>query len=142
MAVNITGGTLNSVNNAAISVYRLQNKNGWVTNDQTNLSSYLAALNITGGKLSGGERKGALEIDTAAEKQVAVSGGLFSSDPSAYCVDGKTGVTNSDNATKADYPYAGAKRLLMQSLLWWNLPPSRLTRLIMRLRMQRMSQTR
>ncbi|MBS5651112.1 MAG: S-layer homology domain-containing protein, partial [Clostridiales bacterium] len=106
MAVNITGGTLNSVNNAAISVYRLQNKNGWVTNDQTNLSSYLAALNITGGKLSGGERKGALEIDTAAEKQVAVSGGLFSSDPSAYCVDGKTGVTNSDNATKADYPYA------------------------------------
>lgn len=50
MAVNITGGTLNSVNNAAISVYRLQNKNGWVTNDQTNLSSYLAALNITGWK--------------------------------------------------------------------------------------------
>ena len=111
MTVNITGGTLNSVNNAAISVYRLQNKNGWVTNNQTDLSSYLAALNITGGKLSGGERKGTLEIDTAAEKQVAVTGGLFSSDPSAYCVASMTGVTNTDNATKADYPYAVGEKV-------------------------------
>ena len=58
MTVNITGGTLTSANNAAISVYRLQNKNGWVTNEETALTSYLEKLNVTGGELSGGARKG------------------------------------------------------------------------------------
>ena len=42
----------------------------------------------------------------AENAQIIIESGLFSSDPSAYCVDGKTGVTNTDNATKADYPYA------------------------------------
>ncbi len=101
MTVNITGGTLTSVNNAAVSVYRLQKKDGWVTNEETGLTSYLEKLNVTGGKLSGGERKGVFEIDTAAAEKVSVSGGYFTSDPGAYVAD-KHYVVDSD---KTGYSY-------------------------------------
>ena len=86
MTVNITGGTLTSVNNAAISVYRLKQNadKSWVTNEETGLTSYLEKLNVTGGKLSGGEHKGVFEIDTIAADKVSVTGGYFTSDPGAY----------------------------------------------------------
>lgn len=106
MTVNITGGTLTSVNNAAISVYRLQNKSGWVTNDQTDLSSYLAALNVSGGKLSGDEHKGVFEIDGAAKETVIVSGGHFSEPVEVeYLNDSLNAELKSDSEPKTPYSY-------------------------------------
>ncbi|MBM6878500.1 S-layer homology domain-containing protein [Anaerotignum lactatifermentans] len=96
--VTITGGTLTSKNNSAISVYRLE-KSGdkWITNDSTELTSYLGSLRIANGVFKGSEAKGALEIDGVAKDAVTVTGGTFSSDPSAYVASGyrvKTDGTN------------------------------------------------
>lgn len=87
--VTITGGTLTSKNNSAISVYRLE-KSGdkWITNDSTDLTSYLGSLRIANGVFKGSETKGALEIDGAAKDAVTVTGGTFSSDPSTYVASG------------------------------------------------------
>ena len=45
------------------------------------------------------------------QKKMTISGGLFSSDPSDYCAEGMTGVTNTDSATNADYPYAVGEKV-------------------------------
>ena len=39
------------------------------------------------------------------QKKMTITGGLFSSDPSDYCAEGMTGVTNTDSATQKDYPF-------------------------------------
>ena len=41
---------------------------------------------------------------------VLISGGIFSHDPSAYCVSGKTGVQNTDSATNKKYPFMVADK--------------------------------
>ena len=108
MTVNITGGTLTSVNNAAISVYRLKQNadKNWITNDQTNLDSYLAELNITGGRLSGDEHKGVFEIDGAAKETVIVSGGHFSEPVEVeYLNDSLNAELKSDSEPKTPYSY-------------------------------------
>lgn len=87
--VTITGGTLTSKNNSAVSVYRLKKSSDkWITNDSTDLTSYLGSLRIANGVFKGSEEKGALEIDGAAKDAVTVTGGTFSSDPSAYIASG------------------------------------------------------
>ena len=88
--VNITGGEFISQNNAAISVYRLQKvENGWATNNSTSVDNYLDKLNVAGGSFTGGEEKGAFEVDTKAENTVLVSNGSFSSSvPAGYLVNG------------------------------------------------------
>ena len=43
--------------------------------------------------------------ENAAESEVTVSGGYFTTDPSEYCVAGKTGVLNTDTATKDTYSW-------------------------------------
>lgn len=91
-SMNVTiGGSavLVSENNAAVAVYRLEKVGeSWVTNASTSLNNYLGELEITGGHLSGGSRKGAFEVDHAAKETVKVSGGYFSSDPTEYVVAG------------------------------------------------------
>ncbi len=87
--VNITGGEFISENNAAISVYRLQQvDDDWVTNDFTDVASYVGKLNVEGGIFEGGEKKGAFEVDDKAVDAVTVSKGSFSSSVSAYLADG------------------------------------------------------
>lgn len=64
MTVNITGGTLISRGNAAVSVYRLEQVGGqWVTNENTHVKNYLAALTISGGSFSAGSKKGVFEVE-------------------------------------------------------------------------------
>lgn len=96
--VNITGGNLISENNSAIAVYRLQKVDGsWKTNENTNVESYVASLNITGGKFQSGAQKDDLVIDVAAKEKISITGGTFSDDPSAYVASGyrvKTDGTN------------------------------------------------
>lgn len=53
-----------------------------------------AFIEITAGNING-------ELDVGAATELSISGGYFTTDPSAYCVDGKTGVSTG----KADYPY-------------------------------------
>ena len=86
--VNISGGTLTSRNNAAISVYRLQKNNGWVTNDSTTLSSFLENLEITDGTIESAEGRGALEVDSLATNDVEVYGGEYSASVAPYVTDG------------------------------------------------------
>lgn len=84
--VTISGGTISGT----YAVYE--------SNPQTNDADSIAKvkLSITDGKFNG---------STAAvysqDVKNFISGGLFTTDPSAYCVDGKTGVSTG----KADYPY-------------------------------------
>ena len=86
--VNITDGEFISHHNAAISVYRLEQvDDDWVTNDSTNVASYVGELKVEGGIFEGGEKKGAFEIDTAAVNAVTVSKGSFSSPVTAYLAD-------------------------------------------------------
>ncbi len=44
-----------------------------------------------------------------AKEFLTITAGLFSSDPSAYCVDGMTGVANDDSATNSKYPFTVGK---------------------------------
>ena len=85
MTVNITGGTLTSRNNAAVSIYRLAQVNGqWTTNNNTRVENYLAELTVSGGNFSAGSKKSVFEVDTLATDKVRVTGGYFTSDPSDY----------------------------------------------------------
>ena len=89
MTVNITGGTLISRGNAAVSVYRLEQVGGqWVTNENTHVKNYLAALTISGGSFSAGSKKGVFEVEKKAADNVAATGGHFTSDPSEYVPEG------------------------------------------------------
>jgi hypothetical protein len=40
-----------------------------------------------------------------SEHRLSITGGYFSTDPSAYCAEGKTGIANTDSSTKQEYPY-------------------------------------
>ena len=85
----ITGGTLISRGNAAVSVYRLEQVGGqWVTNENTHVKNYLAALTISGGSFSAGSKKGVFEVEKKAADNVAATGGHFTSDPSEYVPEG------------------------------------------------------
>lgn len=53
-----------------------------------------AFIEITAGNING-------ELDVGAATELSISGGYFTTDPSAYCVENKTGVATG----KADYPY-------------------------------------
>ena len=88
--VNITGGEFISENNAAISVYRLQQVNNeWITNESTNVASYVGKLNVDGGIFEGGKKKGAFEVDDKAVDAVTVSKGSFNSPvPDELLADG------------------------------------------------------
>lgn len=94
--VTISGGTLTSLNNAAISVYRLQNSGGWVTNDSTSISSFLENLEITDGVIESAEGRGALEVDNLATDEVEISGGQYSASVAAYVADGLEYEANSN----------------------------------------------
>ena len=87
--VNITGGEFISENNAAISVYRLQQvDDDWVTNESTNVVSYVGELNVNGGSFTSGELKPDFEVDVKADNEIAVSNGSFSDPvPDKYLAD-------------------------------------------------------
>ncbi len=99
MNVEINGGSLVSLNNAAINIYRLQQQpsNGpWVTNDSTSISSFLENLEITDGVIESAEGRGALEVDNLATDEVEISGGQYSASVAAYVADGLEYEANSD----------------------------------------------
>lgn len=95
--VNVTGGTFISDNGYA--VYEgIAKKEDVPAADR----SY-ATISISGGTFQGGEGKDAVSITEAQNKQV-ISGGYFTSDPSAYCPEGRTGVANT-GSNSSTYPF-------------------------------------
>ena len=88
-SLTISGGT----NSGFSAIYE--------SNPQNNNADDLAkvTLNITGGNFAA-INGGTLSV-YSKDKTGFITGGYFTTDPSAYCVDGKTGVSTG----KADYPY-------------------------------------
>ena len=105
ISINVNGGTIESEENAAF--YIGHSKSG------TNSLAFGKGMTVSlaGGNFAGGA-DGAIfvadKIDGDAESytKAVVSGGVFSSDPTAYLVSGKVSVANPDSKTKAKYPYA------------------------------------
>jgi hypothetical protein len=110
MTVIINNATLTSSYNAAIRVYRLAKVNGvWVTGEESGVSNYLESLSILKGTLTGAAAADALaenevvalEIDETAKDYISITGGTFSSNPSAYVdADTYTVETISDTSYK------------------------------------------
>ena len=94
--VAITGGTITSENGVAIYEYIGKG------ND-----TQLKGLTISNAYLSG--KKDCFmvsdKVGESQDKVIKISSGLFSSDPSAYCVDSLTGVANPDSSTNSKYPF-------------------------------------
>lgn len=63
-----------------------------------------SSTNIASATISGGKINGVLQVNT--NTTLTITGGLFTTDPSAYCETGKTGISSGDST----YPYTvGAK---------------------------------
>lgn len=88
-SLTISGGTISGFS----AIYE--------SNPQNNNADDLAkvTLNITGGNFAA-INGGTLSV-YSKDKTGFITSGYFTTDPSAYCVDGKTGVSTG----KADYPY-------------------------------------
>ena len=46
-----------------------------------------------------------IDVGSDQKAKIEISGGIFSSDPSAYCAENLTGVANDDPATSGEYPF-------------------------------------
>lgn len=78
--VTITGGTLISDNNSPISSYRFQmSDNGWVSNDSTNLKSFIDYVKIDGGYFEGPSDKPSIDFDESQDSvgKYSITGGTF-----------------------------------------------------------------
>ena len=92
---NISGGEIKGTT-AAI---RLNDYDATYLDPATPSSTNKASATISGGKING-----VLQVN--ANTTLTITGGLFTTDPSAYCETGKTGISSGDNT----YPYTvGAK---------------------------------
>ena len=92
---NISGGEIKGTT-AAI---RLNDYDATYLNPATPSSTNKASATISGGKING-----VLQVNT--NTTLTITGGLFTTDPSAYCETGKTAISSGDNT----YPYTvGAK---------------------------------
>ena len=87
---NISGGEIKGTT-AAI---RLNDYDATYLDPATPSSTNKASATISGGKING-----VLQVNT--NTTLTITGGYFTTDPSAYCVENKTGVATG----KADYPY-------------------------------------
>lgn len=92
---NISGGEIKGTT-AAI---RLNDYDATYLNPTKPSSTNRASATISGGKING-----VLQVNT--NTTLTITGGLFTTDPSAYCETGKTGISSGDST----YPYTvGAK---------------------------------
>lgn len=92
---NISGGEIKGTT-AAI---RLNDYDATYLNPANPSSTNRASATISGGKING-----VLQVNT--NTTLTITGGLFTTDPSAYCETGKTGISSGDST----YPYTvGAK---------------------------------
>ena len=65
-----------------------------------------SSINRASATISGGKINGVLQVNT--NTTLTITGGLFTTDPSAYCETGKTGISSGDNT----YPYTvGEKKV-------------------------------
>lgn len=87
---NISGGEIKGTT-AAI---RLNDYDATYLNPTKPSSTNRASATISGGKING-----VLQVNT--NTTLTITGGLFTTDPSAYCETGKTGISSGDNT----YPY-------------------------------------
>ena len=87
IVVNISGGEFISDNGYALyeGIAVVKNEQGQVTGKAATAS--YATLGVSGGTFTGNAEKGAVNISTASNKKV-ITGGTFSSDPTAYLADG------------------------------------------------------
>ena len=89
--LTVTGGTFTSTNGYALyeGIAFNSTKNKYAAE-----ASY-ATLSISGGTFTGNAEKGAVNISKATNKKV-ITGGTFSSDPTAYVKDGYVATKNND----------------------------------------------
>lgn len=87
---NISGGEIKGTT-AAI---RLNDYDATYLNSATPSSKNKASATISGGKING-----VLQVNT--NTTLTITGGLFTTDPSAYCETGRAGISSGDNT----YPY-------------------------------------
>ncbi len=93
ITVNITGGSVNG--HSAL----------YESNPQKNGPEDIGKVNVT---ISGGEFKainGGTNAVYSEDCKGFISGGIFSSNPSAYCAKDLTGVANTNNVTNSAYPF-------------------------------------
>lgn len=60
-------------------------------------------VTVTGGKFKA--TKGSKNVVWSENKKIALEGGLYNMNPSAYAASGKVAVANTDDATNAEYPW-------------------------------------
>jgi len=60
-------------------------------------------VTVTGGKFKA--TKGSKNVVWSENKKIALEGGVYNMNPSAYAANGKVAVENTDETTKADYPW-------------------------------------
>ena len=78
-----------------------------ITHNGTDSSKDSSCGTVT---IENGAFKGLIGIQEPSESveyaaTITISNGLFSSDPSAYCGEGSTGVANTDSSTSSKYPF-------------------------------------
>ncbi len=115
MAVNVSGGTITSNNNAALYVGHSYDsgKNKTVT------FTHPVTLDVTGGSFNGGD--GAVFVADTIDGDDDmpanfISGGIFSAKPAAaYIATGYAAMDNDDDSTKGAYPYKVDKMKVVEN---------------------------
>ncbi len=87
--VEIKGGNISETGTNGYALYEIDT----VPNESSEDVAKDVSISVTGGTFSGGVY--------STNKKLSISGGYFTSDPSAYCADGLTGIASG----RADYPF-------------------------------------
>ena len=87
--VNIKGGNISETGTNGYALYEIDT----VPNENPGDIAKEVSISVTGGTFSGGVY--------STNNKLSISGGYFTSDPSAYCADGLTGIASG----RADYPF-------------------------------------
>ena len=110
LKMNITGGTFNCTNGkgSAVAIYDLgkvaQTANVTISGDAkfaTNSAERNAYQVVSFADMGAEPIDGFGKTELVGKVSTTITGGLFSSDPSAYCAEGKTGVASGNS----QYPY-------------------------------------
>lgn len=109
--LEINGGTLTSENNNVVSVYRFQRVNDkWVTNESTNIGSYVGRIVINDGEFHANGSKQPIDFEMDDARKFVVSGGTFDkSIDASILADGYILVSVDGGYTPSYAPETGEK---------------------------------
>lgn len=109
--LEINGGTLTSENNNVVSVYRFQRVNNqWVTNESTDINSYVGSIVINDGEFHAKGSKQPIDFEMDDARKFVVSGGTFDkSIDASILADGYILVSVDGGYTPSYAPETGEK---------------------------------